>query len=104
MANKQFFDAFAKPVYFINTARGNCLNTADLLTAIKNKKVIGACLDVLEFEKVDFENELNSPILNELFNLENVVFSPHVAGWTTQSYYKLSWYLAEKIKRKFFDL
>jgi D-3-phosphoglycerate dehydrogenase len=102
MANEQFFDAFAKPIYFINTARGNCLKTDDLVTAIKNKKVIGACLDVLEFEKIDFENELNSPVLNELFSLENVVFSPHVAGWTTQSYYKLSWYLAEKIKNYFF--
>jgi D-3-phosphoglycerate dehydrogenase len=102
LANQQFFNEFAKPIYFINTARGNCLHTADLVTAIKNKKVVGACLDVLEFEKVDFENELNSPVLNELFGLENVVFSPHVAGWTTQSYYKLSWYLAQKIKDKFF--
>jgi D-3-phosphoglycerate dehydrogenase len=102
LANQHFFNSFAKPIYFINTARGNCLNTSDLVSAMQNKKVIGACLDVLEFEKVDFENELNSPVLNELFSLENVVFSPHVAGWTTQSYYKLSWYLAQKIKDKFF--
>ena len=59
-------------------------------------------IEHVHFEKVDFENELNSPVLNELFGFENVVFSPHVAGWTTQSYYKLSWYLAQKIKDKFF--
>jgi D-3-phosphoglycerate dehydrogenase len=104
MANSAFFNSFAKPIYFINTARGNCLNTNDLNEALYSKKVIGACLDVLEFEMVDFENDLNSPILNNLFSFDNVVFSPHVAGWTTQSYYKLSWYLAQKIKTQFFNL
>jgi D-3-phosphoglycerate dehydrogenase len=99
MANASFFDKFSKPFYLINTSRGKVVKTKDLLEAIRAGKIKGAGLDVLEFEA--FSNEFDSTSLpeelKELFLMDNVVFSPHVAGWTVESYYKLPYYLAEKI-------
>lgn len=99
MADYAFFNRFAKPFYLINTSRGKVVRTKDLLAAIKEGKVRGAGLDVLEFEA--FSNEFDSTSLpdelKELFLMDNVVFSPHVAGWTVESHYKLAYYLAEKI-------
>lgn len=99
MANASFFDNFSKPFYLINTSRGKVVKTKDLLEAIRAGKIKGAGLDVLEFEA--FSNEFDSTSLpeelKELFLMDNVVFSPHVAGWTVESYYKLPYYLAEKI-------
>ena len=99
MANASFFDKFSKPFYLINTSRGKVVKTKDLLEAIRAGKIKGVGLDVLEFEA--FSNEFDSTSLpeelKELFLMDNVVFSPHVAGWTVESYYKLPYYLAEKI-------
>lgn len=106
LANEAFFNAFKKPIYFINTARGKNLKTTALVDAIEQGKVLGACLDVLEFEPSSFEqvDALKSNIPAELAYLlksNKVVLSPHVAGWTHESYYKLSNFLADKIKQKF---
>ena len=95
--NSTFFEQFKKPVYFINTARGKCVETKALLEAIDQGKVLGACLDVIEFESVSFENDYTSPLLKELISKPEVVLSPHVAGWTTESYIKLSEFLFKKI-------
>jgi D-3-phosphoglycerate dehydrogenase len=97
LANESFFNQFKKPIYFINTARGRCLQTKALIEAIEKGKVLGACLDVIEFESISFENDYNNSILEELFNRNEVVFSPHVAGWTKESYKKLSEFLFKKI-------
>lgn len=98
--NQEFIHQFAKPFYLINTARGKNVNTNHLVEALKNGKIKGACLDVLEYEKVSFEN-LNKEELPEAFqflaNNENVILSPHIAGWTHESYIKLSSVLADKI-------
>lgn len=100
MVNSVFFNSFKKPIYVINTARGKVLNTADLVEAIKNKKVLGACLDVLEYESVSFENidaeKLPEPF-KYLINSDKVILSPHIAGWTHESHVKISQVLAEKI-------
>ncbi len=100
MVNAAFFNSFKKPIYVINTARGKVLNTADLVEAIKNKKVLGACLDVLEYESVSFENidaeKLPEPF-KYLINSDKVILSPHIAGWTVESHVKISQVLAEKI-------
>jgi len=72
----------------------------DLLTALDAGKILGACLDVLEYEKFNFENITSEELpkeWNALIKRENVLLSPHVAGWTKESYLKLSSYLAEKI-------
>lgn len=102
--NRGFLNQFEKPIYIINTARGDNLCLADLVEALKNKKVLGACLDVLEYETKSFE-DISSKELPESFRYlskaKNVVLSPHVAGWTLESYKKLSSFLADKIEKEF---
>jgi len=104
LMDKTRFNSFKKPVFLINTARGKNVKTVDLLAAIGQGKVLGACLDVLEFESTSFENmEGNGDIYKALLKSDKVILSPHVAGWTKESYYKLSWFLFKKIKESFFD-
>lgn len=102
--NKDFLSRFKKPIYIINTARGNNVCVADLVEALKSNKVLGACLDVLEYETKSFET-INSKDLPEDFQYlaqsEKVILSPHVAGWTQESYVKLSCFLADKIENEF---
>jgi D-3-phosphoglycerate dehydrogenase / 2-oxoglutarate reductase len=99
-ANASFFNSFAKPIYFINTARGKNTETAALVEALKNGKVKGACIDVIEYEKASLEGLEQAPsmtAMRELIAMPNVVLSPHIAGWTHESYEKLSSVLADKI-------
>ncbi len=100
MVDYEFLSQFLKPIYLINTSRGKVVNTKDLLLKIKEGGVLGICLDVIEYEA--FSNELCSGSevpqdLIQLIQLPNAVFSPHVAGWSVESYYKLSYYLSQKI-------
>lgn len=98
MGRESFFNAFKQPIYVLNMSRGKIVSTNDLLRAIQKGKVLGACLDVLEFESSSFENISGlSDSFKELLNAEKVIFSPHVAGWTKESYWKLSNVLADKI-------
>lgn len=98
--NDAFISSFKKNIYIINTARGQCLNTFDLVNHMKSGKVIGACLDVLEYESVSFEN-LDTSTLPEpmqyLLKSEQVILTPHIAGWTHESNYKMSKVIAEKM-------
>jgi D-3-phosphoglycerate dehydrogenase / 2-oxoglutarate reductase len=100
-ADDPFFNAFSKPVYFINTARGKNVKTSALIAALLNGQVKGACLDVLEYEKASLEGLDEHSDFVESFEalrkMENVVLSPHIAGWTHESYFKLSDVLADKI-------
>ncbi|OIQ29263.1 MAG: hypothetical protein BM555_05660 [Crocinitomix sp. MedPE-SWsnd] len=104
MADEDFLNKFKKNIWLINLARGKIVVTAALLAAIKTGKVQGACLDVLEFEKSSFENmfegQENSDF-QKLLNSDKVILSPHVGGWTEESYYKLSKVLLEKITSHF---
>lgn len=100
LVNKPWIDRFSKPFYLINTSRGPIVDTSELLNALDDERLRGACLDVLEFET---EN-LKMPPVDELpdtarrlFDHPRVVLSPHSAGLTAQSYEKLSRVLAEKI-------
>lgn len=100
LINSEFLKQFKKPIYLINTARGNHVSIKDLLQALDSGTVLGACLDVLEYEKFNFETITESDLPAEwkdLVSRHNVLLSPHVAGWTQESYYKLSSYLAAKI-------
>ena len=103
--NDSFITACQKPFYLINTARGNHVQTSALVNGLKTKKVLGACLDVLEYETKSFET-INSKELPEDFKYlcssNNVILSPHVAGWTKESYIKLSSFLADKIENTYF--
>ena len=99
LINSDFINKFKKPIYIINTARGQSLNISDLVNELERGKVLGACLDVLEYEKLDFENIANNNIsepFTYLLNSEKVILSPHVAGWTNESYIKISKVIAEK--------
>jgi len=103
-ANKAFFDSFKKPIYFINTSRGQQVNTDDLVSAMRENKVLGACLDVLEFEKKSLEGldvTTFPESLKYLMKSDRTILSPHVAGWTVESYIKLSSVLGEKILKDF---
>jgi len=101
-AGYDFFQKFNKPIYFINTARGKHVNTSALLNALNTNKVSGACLDVLEFESRTLEGITDdSDILSLLKADHRVLLTPHVAGWTQESYFKLSDVLADKILNKF---
>jgi D-3-phosphoglycerate dehydrogenase len=99
-ANNLFFDSFHKPIRVLNLSRGKILNTNDLVSAMKTKKVIGACLDVLEFETKSFESffEQHLPAaFDYLIHSDKVLLSPHIGGWSIQSYFQLSNVLADKI-------
>jgi len=99
-ADQKFIDACLKPFYLINTGRGRHVKISDLLAGLASAKVLGTCLDVLEYEKSSFEKLSFSDLpddFKKLASIEQVVLSPHVAGWTIQSYKKLSLYLAKKI-------
>ena len=101
MVNTDFINTFKKPIYLINTARGKCLDTSDLVLALESGRVKGACLDVLEYETVSFESIAESEIpapLNYLLHSDKVILSPHIAGWTHESNFKMSQLIAEKIK------
>lgn len=100
LADEHYFAKFRKPVWLINTSRGKVVKTAALVESLKSGKVRGACLDVLEYEKMSFEG-LPATSLPEdfqyLVNSGNVVLSPHIAGWTHESHYKLAKVIADKV-------
>lgn len=103
LVNRDFLLQFRKPIYLINTARGPVVQTEALVEALKSKKVLGACLDVLEFEKSSFENMFAEkeihPALAYLMQAENVILSPHIAGWSKESFAKMAEIMVEKIAR-----
>ena len=105
MINSEFIDKFQHPFWLINTARGKCVVTEDLVDALKSEKILGAGLDVLEYEKSSFENMFAEGELPNAFQYlieaENVLLSPHVAGWTVESKIKLAKTVVDKIKEKF---
>lgn len=101
MIDSIFIQKCKKPFWFINTARGNSVVTEDLVAALKTKKVFGAGLDVLEYEKLSFETlfEGEKPeAFNYLLQSNNVLLTPHIAGWTVESHQKLAQVIVDKIK------
>jgi D-3-phosphoglycerate dehydrogenase len=110
MVNTNFINAFKKPFWLINTSRGKNVVTADLVTALQSKKILGAALDVLEYEKLSFEDLFLSSraqsreqpeALNYLLKADNVLLSPHIAGWTFESHEKLAQTIVDKIKMQY---
>lgn len=101
MVNQNFICAFTKPFWLINTSRGKNVATDDLVAALQSGKIFGAGLDVLEYEKVSFENlfiDSEKPAAFEyLLTSENVLLTPHIAGWTYESHEKLAQIIVDKI-------
>ena len=92
-----FYHHFQKNIYLINSARGEIVVLTDLLEALKTGKVAGACLDVLENEKLDQLSSEQQETYSVLFKQKNILFTPHVAGWTHESYVKINEVLVRKI-------
>ena len=97
-------NSFKKKIYFINTSRGKCVRTDDLVKNIKTGKILGACLDVIEYEDLSFEKISGQSIFFEnpswqfLIKSEKVILSPHIAGWTFESNEKIAKVLVGKIR------
>jgi D-3-phosphoglycerate dehydrogenase len=106
MVDANFINAFAKSFWILNTSRGKNIVTADLVAAMKTGKILGAGLDVLEYEKLSFETLFQEDSTPEAFqyllDATNVVLSPHVAGWTFESHERLAQVIVDKIKIKYF--
>ncbi|MDI9310208.1 MAG: 2-hydroxyacid dehydrogenase [Limnohabitans sp.] len=106
MINETFINSFAKPFWFINTARGKSVVTEDLVNGLKKGKILGAGLDVLEYEKLSFETlfEGQKPeAFDYLLNADNVLLTPHIAGWTFESKEKLAQTIVDKIIKQYSD-
>ena len=104
MIDANFISQFKHPFWLLNTARGSCVVTTDLVAALKYKTVLGAGLDVLEYEKSSFETLFSNtppPALEYLLKADNVIVSPHVAGWTVESHQKLAQTIVDKIVNYF---
>ncbi len=100
MINARFLANFKKPIWFLNTARGKSVVTEDLVYGLKTGKIVGAGLDVLEYEKLSFESLFTTEMpkaLKELIEMDNVILTPHIAGWTVESKEKLAQTIVEKI-------
>ena len=102
MVNANFIASFSNPFWLINTSRGKNVVTADLVQALESGKILGAGLDVLEYEKLSFEtlfNDKNTPeAFDYLLKSSKVLLSPHIAGWTFESHERLARVIVDKIK------
>ncbi len=92
---------FAKPIWLINTARGEVISFATLNAAFDQGILRGAVLDVLENEKFQKFSPEQKAEFEKLAERSNVIFSPHVAGWTFESYVKINEVLVKKIRKAF---
>lgn len=102
MVDAVFINGFKKPIWIINTSRGKNIVTADLVAAMESGKVLGAGLDVLEYEKLSFETlfqDKNTPeAFQYLLDGRKVILTPHIAGWTFESHERLAQVIVDKIK------
>ena len=103
MVNKTFLDRIEKNVFIINTSRGKVIQTQILLDGLASGKIKGACLDVFENEKVETFSPEEKKMYQELYMYDNVILSPHVAGWTEESLFKIADTLVHKISKDFTD-
>jgi D-3-phosphoglycerate dehydrogenase / 2-oxoglutarate reductase len=106
MINANFINAFTKSFWLLNTSRGKNVVTSDLVTALQSGKIMGAGLDVLEYEKSSFEHLFEDHEIPEAFqyllDADNVLLSPHIAGWTFESHQELAQVIVDKIKALYF--
>ena len=99
MVNNDFIQKFKKNFFIVNTSRGEVASTESILKGLQSGKIRGACLDVLENEKLSTLTAQQEEVYSQLFKLKNVILTPHIAGWTVESYRKINEVLIEKIRR-----
>ena len=97
MANSSFFDSLHNRPYFLNTSRGKIVKTEDLIAAVKENKIAGAALDVLENERLETYTDNEKQQLEWLLHQPNVIITPHIAGYSHEASYKMAKILSEKI-------
>jgi D-3-phosphoglycerate dehydrogenase / 2-oxoglutarate reductase len=98
MVNEGFISCFKKDFYLVNTSRGEVASVIAILDGLDSGKIKGACLDVLENEKMDKLKPEQEELYNQLFQKQNVILTPHIAGWTHESYQKINQVLVGKIR------
>ena len=99
LADKSFFLNFTKKIVVLNTSRGEVLNLKDLVSLLEEGKVRSAALDVLENEKLDLFTDDQKDVFQRLIQMENVLLTPHVGGWTFESYERINQVLVKKISK-----
>lgn len=103
MVNEDFLGRFVQPIYLLNLARGPIVHLPSLLTAVKEGKVLGAALDVLPNEKFDQLSAEERKIYQQLFEREEIIFSPHIGGWTFESRQNINQRIIELVKEELSD-
>lgn len=98
MVNSNYLQRFKKNIFILNTARGEVLSLSALQEGMENGKVLGAALDVMENEKLQQLSAEQKKVFHYLVNSDRVLLTPHVAGWTQESYVKINKILVEKLK------
>lgn len=96
LIDKEFIEGCNRPIYLINTSRGPVVRTTDLMDALEKGKVLGACLDVFENEHPENYTDLEQGLYGSLFANEQIIVSPHIAGWTYESKEKIAKIMLEK--------
>jgi D-3-phosphoglycerate dehydrogenase len=97
LANEQFFSSLKQFPFFLNTSRGKVVCVTDLINALKNNRIAGAALDVLENEKLETYSSTEKEQINWLLNQPNVIITPHIAGYSHEAFYKMAKVLIEKL-------
>lgn len=101
LVNDAYLSKFKKNIFLINTSRGEVASVTDILKNLQSGKLRGACLDVLENEKMKQLTAQQEEVYEQLFQMKNVILTPHIAGWTVESYRKINEVLFEKIKKMY---
>lgn len=98
LIDEKFIEGFAKPFYLMNLSRGKVANLNAVVGGLKSGKIIGACLDVLENEKLKTLTEDQQAVFDYLISSNRVVLTPHIGGWTHESYVRINEVLLRQIK------
>ncbi|TLV02774.1 2-hydroxyacid dehydrogenase [Dyadobacter luticola] len=98
MIDDTFIEKFAKSFYFVNLSRGETASLSAVVAGLKSGKIKGACLDVLEKEKIDKLSEAQQKTFDYLRTSDNVVLTPHIGGWTHESYVRINEVLVSQIE------